>query len=151
MMSIAEAVGIRQLALLAVAVAPGSHRELVLSSSPEMLRLKSEAGGQSETSNRRTRRYLGLETRGVLADLRQTLAQCAGGLWQPVRAEDEQRDHEEDNQFLLHIDLPGVDPARQVMPELSARSAGTRTLYFPDGSTSRKGFSRTIGTRAILV
>ena len=50
--------------LLAAGVAPGRHRELVLSGSAEMLRLKREAGGQGETSNGGARRYFGLEARG---------------------------------------------------------------------------------------
>src|ERR1035441_9295899 len=37
------------------------------------------------------------------------------------------------------------------MPELLARSAGIRTLYLPEASTWRNGFSRTVGTWAILV
>src|SRR5215469_14657289 len=46
---------------------------------------------------------------------------------------------------------PGVVPPRQVMPTLSARSDGTRTLQLPCASTSRKGFSRTIGVWATVV
>src|SRR6185503_16703592 len=47
--------------------------------------------------------------------------------------------------------FPGVEPARQEMPELSTRREGTSTLKFPFLSACRKGFSRMRGVLAILV
>src|SRR5688572_18042292 len=46
---------------------------------------------------------------------------------------------------------PAVEPPVQVTPALLLRSAGARTPHAPEESTTRKGFSRTIGVWAILV
>ena len=47
--------------------------------------------------------------------------------------------------------MPGVVPPCQVMPVVLVRRAGTRTLQLPFASTSRKGFSRTMGVWSTLV
>src|SRR5271154_5625500 len=46
---------------------------------------------------------------------------------------------------------PDVPPPRQVIPTLSLRNCGTRTLYSPAAFTCRNGFSRTTGVCATLV
>src|SRR5580704_8043682 len=51
----------------------------------------------------------------------------------------------------MGIDRPDVSPPRHVIPWLSFRISGTRTLQLPCPSTSRKGFSRTNGVRATFV